>query len=67
MSGFSQNGLQHSTDISSDYATWLNMEENITSNAMICDYNMVWIVSWPISVSFTDRAARSTRTTSCPS
>lgn len=30
-----------SIDTSSDYATWLNMEENITSNAIVCDYNMV--------------------------
>lgn len=41
MSGSSQNGLRLSTDIGSDYATWLNMEDNITSNAMVCDYNMV--------------------------
>ncbi|KAL5359442.1 hypothetical protein BJX96DRAFT_183768 [Aspergillus floccosus] len=24
-----------------DYATWLNIQKNITSTAMICDYNMV--------------------------
>ena len=26
---------------SRDYATWTNMQENITSTAMSCDYKMV--------------------------
>lgn len=24
-----------------DYATWTNLQDNITSNAMVCDYKMV--------------------------
>jgi hypothetical protein len=27
--------------VASDYATWTNMQANITSNAMVCDYKMV--------------------------
>lgn len=27
--------------IRSDYATWTNLQDNITSNAMVCDYKMV--------------------------
>ncbi|KAJ5587045.1 uncharacterized protein N7459_002810 [Penicillium hispanicum] len=28
-------------EIINDYATWTNLQDNITSNAMICDYKMV--------------------------
>jgi hypothetical protein len=29
------------TDCYRDYATWTNLQNNITSNAMVCDYKMV--------------------------
>jgi hypothetical protein len=28
-------------DCCSDYATWTNLQNNVTSNAMVCDYKMV--------------------------
>lgn len=29
--------------LDSDYATWTNLQQNISSNAMVCDYKMVRI------------------------
>lgn len=55
MSGLMEGGVHRLTGFR-DYATWTNMQENIISAAMSCDYKMVGVLlAWCCYANFEGR------------